>query len=67
MMVTQGLQSEAEFSGYVECVGVVLALHPSASGKGIGLEPPGLLMVTQRRQRQAEQAGSAQGVGAPGS
>ena len=44
-------------------VGVVLAEDPAAAGEGVLVELPGLLVVAQRPQDEAEVAGRAQGGG----
>ena len=49
--------------GREQCGGVVLAEGLATAGKGVGLELPGLLVVTQRPQVQAEEAGREKGVG----
>ena len=43
-----------------ECVGVVLAQHPAEAGEGVVLELAGLLVLAQRSQGEAEEAGCAQ-------
>ena len=50
-------------AGRGEGVGVVLAEDSAAAGEGVVLELPGLLIVTQRPQEQAEVAGRGEGVG----
>ena len=42
---------------------MVLTEDSAAAGEGVALELPGLLVLTQRPQVEAEEAGRAQGVG----
>jgi len=44
-------------------LGVLLTEDSAAAGDGVARELPGLAIVTQRPQRQAEEGGRAEGVG----